>query len=264
MSSLPIKPNTIDFPTAEELESTKRTSTAPDEAITRAPGWQAAVLAIIAGYIDSYVFLNYKVYGSFMSGNTTQTGLQTGQGKLAEAGLDLLPIPLFVAGVFVGTLLMHSRPRRRLSWLFGSVAALLAVAMAAADPGVLPGWSGIILLSLAMGIMNTTVTRVGEQSVSLGYVTGDLNNLAQHLALAVKRVPVPHGSGDSHARRATLLAGLWAAFLIGAALAGAATPRFAAWTLLPPILALLALIAFGRAMMNRHTGQFPSTDPRGG
>jgi uncharacterized membrane protein YoaK (UPF0700 family) len=248
MSSLPIKPNTIDFPTAEELESTKRTSTAPDEAITRAPGWQAAVLAIIAGYIDSYVFLNYKVYGSFMSGNTTQTGLQTGQGKLAEAGLDLLPIPLFVAGVFVGTLLVHSSLRHRLSWLFGLVATLLAIAMAAVYPGPLPGWFGIMILSLSMGLMNATVTSVGQQSVSLGYVTGSLNNLAQHLALAVKRLPVPHGEGswDTHGRRATLLAGIWAAFLIGAALAGAATHRLAAWTLLPPIFILFTLATLRR------------------
>lgn len=249
MSSLPIIPSTIDFPSAQELESPKRPSAAPDKAIARVPGWQAVVLAVIAGYIDSYAFLNYKVYGSFMSGNTTQTGLQTGQGKLAEAGLDLLPIPLFVAGVFVGTLLLHSSLRHRLSWLFGLVATLLAVAMAAANPGVLPGWLGIVLLSLAMGIMNTTVNSVGEQSVSLGYVTGDLNNLAQHLALAVKRLPVPHGQGpwDTHRRRATLLAGIWAAFLIGAVLAGAATLRLSAWTLLPPILILLTLAAFRRA-----------------
>ena len=184
-----------------------------------------------------------------MSGNTTQTGLQTGHGKLAEAGLDLLPIPLFVAGVFVGTLLVHSSLRHRLSWLFGLVATLLAVAMTAVYPGPLPGWFGIMILSLAMGIMNTTVTSVGEQSVSLGYVTGSLNNLAQHLALAVKRVPVPHGQGswDTHGRRATLLARIWAAFLIGAVLAGAATLRLAAWTLLPPILILLTLAALRRA-----------------
>ena len=207
MSSLPIIPSRTDFSPAQALESKSRSSAAPDEAIARAPVWQAAVLGVIAGYIDSYVFLNYKVYGSFMSGNTTQAGLQTGQGKLAVAGLDLLPILLFVVGVFVGTLLVHSSLRHRLSWLFGLVATLLAVAMAAANPGVLPGWLGIVLLSLAMGIMNTTVTSVGDQSVSLGYVTGSLNNLAQHLALAVKRLPVPHGEGswDTHGRRATLL-----------------------------------------------------------
>ena len=128
---------------------------------------RAAVLALIAGYVDSYAFLNYKVYASFMSGNTTQTGMQTGQQKFAEAGLDLLPIPLFVAGVFAGAFLVHSSLRHRLSWLFGLVAALLAVAMAAVYPGPLPGWFGIMILSLAMGIMNTTVNRVGEQSVSL-------------------------------------------------------------------------------------------------
>ena len=82
--------------------------------------------------------------------------------------------------------------------------------MAAVYPGPLPGWFGIMILSLAMGIMNTTVNRVGEQSVSLGYVTGSLNNLAQHLALAVKRVPVTHaqGSWDTHGWRAALLAGV--------------------------------------------------------
>jgi uncharacterized membrane protein YoaK (UPF0700 family) len=223
-------------------------NTTPPEAATL-NSWLVVILALIAGYVDSYAFLNYKVYASFMSGNTTQTGLQTGQEKLAEAGLDLLPIPLFVAGVFVGTFLMHSGLRQRLSWLFGLVAALLAVAMAAVYPGPLPGWFGIMLLSLAMGIMNTTLTRVGEQSVSLGYVTGDLNNLGRHLALALKRVPVPdaQGSWDTHGRRAALLGGVWTGFLIGAVLAGAATPRFAAWTLLPPTLILLVLAALSRA-----------------
>lgn len=222
----------------------------PSQDSVRAQGRLAAVLAVTAGYVDCYGFLNYKVYASFMSGNTTQTGLQAGQAKLAQAGHNLLPIPLFVVGVFVGTFLVHSSLRHQLRWLFGLVATLLVVGIAAVYLGPLPGWFSIIILSLAMGIMNTTVTRVGEQSVSLGYVTGSLNNLAQHLALAVKRAPVPHaqGSWDTHGRRAALLASVWTAFLIGALLAGAATPRFAAWTLLLPTLMLLALAAFNRAM----------------
>ncbi len=64
----------------------------------------AAILALIAGYVDADTFLNYQVYGSFLSGNTTQTGLQVGQGKLGAAAYNLLPIPLFVAGVFLGSL----------------------------------------------------------------------------------------------------------------------------------------------------------------
>ncbi|MFZ0398880.1 MAG: YoaK family protein [Methyloceanibacter sp.] len=153
-----------------------------------------------------------------MSGNTTQTGLHAGQGGLAVAGYNLLPIPLFVAGVFAGTLIWHSALAQASRWLFALVAGLLALGLAAVAPGPLPGWFGIVVLSLAMGIMNTTVTRVGEQRVSLGYVTGILNNLAQHLALAVKGAPLSHAEGphDTHPRRAGLLAGIWTAFVIGA------------------------------------------------
>ena len=78
----------------------------PSQTSARVQGGQAAVLALIAGYIDSYTLLNYKVYASFMSGNTTQTGLGAGQGRLAEAAHHLLPIPLFLIGVFVGTFLL--------------------------------------------------------------------------------------------------------------------------------------------------------------
>ncbi len=231
---------------AQRTEDQRVTSS---QASVRAQGWRVAVLALTAGYIDSYGFLNYQVYVSFMSGNTTQTGLQTGQAKFAEAGLNLLPIPLFVGGVFAGACLLHSKLRHPFFWLCGLVATLLAFGMAAVFLGLLPGWFNIMILSLAMGVMNTTLTRVGGQSVSLGYVTGVLNNLGQHLALAVKRVPLSKAQGtwDTHARRAALLAGVWAAFLIGALLAGAMTPRWAAWTLLPPTLALLALAGLDRA-----------------
>ena len=68
------------------------------------------------------------------------------------------------------------------------------------------------------------IARVGGQPVSLAFITGDLNNLAQHLALAVKRAPVPQSQGpwDTHGRRAAMLASLWTSFLVGALMAGAA------------------------------------------
>jgi uncharacterized membrane protein YoaK (UPF0700 family) len=210
---------------------------------------RVAVLALIAGYIDSYAFLNYKVFASFMSGNTTLGGLQAGQASFAEAGHDLLPVPFFVVGVFLGTFLLHSSVRQQLPLLLALAAALLTLDMAAVCLRLVPTWVNIMTLSLAMGIMNTTISRVGGQSVSLGYVSGDLNNLGQRLALGVKDVPVSNarGSWDTHWWRAALLAGVWTAFLIGAALAGALTSRLADWTLLPPALVLLALASSSRA-----------------
>lgn len=214
------------------------------------PVWReeilAALLALVSGYVDAYAYLIYKLYVSFMSGNTTQTGLPLGEWKLQTAWHNMFPILAFVVGVFAGTLLLHSRLRHPVRWLFGAVAALLAGSVAAAYFGALPGWFNILLLGAAMGAVNISVARVGAQSVGLGYITGSLNNLAQHVALAIKKLPLPQAKGawDTHWRRASLLAGIWIAFLLGALLGGATTSRFAMWTLLPPILVLVVLATF--------------------
>ena len=194
---------------------------------------------LISGYVDSYTLLNFGVYASFMSGNTTSAGLHAGHAKFALAAHSLLPIPFFVLGIFIGTLLVlanrnHGLPRH--SFL---VAALLTVDIAAIY-FCWPGWLSIIVLSTAMGIMNTSITHVGGQAVNLGFVTGDLNNFAQRLAMGIRRDPVPqmHGSWDNHWWRAALLAGIWTAFLIGAVLSAALASRFATWALLLPVLML--------------------------
>jgi uncharacterized membrane protein YoaK (UPF0700 family) len=46
-----------------------------------------------------------------------------------------------------------------------------------------------------MGAMNTALSRVGSQSVSLTFVTGTLSRLGMHLALAVKRAPLLESQG---------------------------------------------------------------------
>jgi uncharacterized membrane protein YoaK (UPF0700 family) len=214
----------------------------------RVQGWRAIGRALISGYVDSYALLNFGVYTSFMSGNTTSAGLHAGHAKLALAGHSLLPIPFFVLGIFIGTLLVlanlnHGSPPH--SFL---VAALLTVAIAAMHIGW-PGWLSITVLSTAMGIMNTSITHVGGQAVNLGYVTGDLSNFAQRLAMGIRRdpVPQPQGSWDNHWWRAALLAGIWTAFFIGAALGAALASRFTMWALLLPVLVLLVFGLLERA-----------------
>jgi len=211
----------------------------------------AFLLALIAGYVDSYSVINYKVFASFMSGNTTMTGVEAGRGNLLDAARDLLPIPSFVAGIFIGTFILHCNPRHPLAQLFTLVAVLLTAAIATQFLGSLPVWINIVMLSLAMGIMNTTITRAGAQALSLGYVTGDLNYLGQHIALAVKREPLADAqhSRDTHTRRAALLAAVWTAFFLGTLIAGAIASRFTVWTLVPPTLILLTLAAVAPRLM---------------
>ena len=66
-----------------------------------------------------------------------------------------------------------------------------------------------------------------------------LSNVAQRLAMGIRRDPVPQmqGDWDNHWWRA-LLAGLWVAFLVGAALGAALASRFTTSALLVPVLML--------------------------
>ena len=205
----------------------------------------AICLAVIAGYVDAYGLLAYGIYVSFMSGNTTQTGSMTGQGRLLAALPSALAILFFVAGSFAGTWLTHSRLRHSRQVLFGGIAALLAVIIGGTQLGnsALHAEVCIATLSLAMGLMNTTLSQIGAEPVNLTFVTGTLNKIGRHLALAVRRAPLPDAQGqwDTHLRRAGLMASVWAGFLTGAMVSGAATSYFGVWVLLPPVLILLAL-----------------------
>ena len=214
-------------------------------------GWKAAGLALISGYVDSYTLLNFGVYASFMSGNTTSAGLHVGKANLAAAAYGLLPIPFFVLGIFVGTLLMDADRHHGLTRLSILVAAMLTVGVVAAF-FAWPGWVSILVLSTAMGIMNTSITHVGGQAVSLGFVTGDLNYLGQHLAMGIKRAPVRQlqGPWDTHWMRAALLAGIWTAFFMGAVLGAALAARLANWTLLLPALLLVVFAPLDRAAIS--------------
>jgi uncharacterized membrane protein YoaK (UPF0700 family) len=213
-----------------------------------ATGRLAASLAMIAGYVDAYGILTYNTFLSFMSGNTTITGYSLGQGHLAAALPSLVAILAFVVGSIVGTFLVSPPHERRRLLVLALVAGMLLVAMLLVRVTGRPGAVEIAVLSVSMGMLNTTTTRIGAQSINLAFVTGTLSRLGSHVALAWRGAPLPDATGpsDTHAHRAVELAGVWSAFLVGAVLGGIATPRFATWTLMPPTVALLALAALER------------------
>jgi uncharacterized membrane protein YoaK (UPF0700 family) len=208
----------------------------------------AATLAMIAGFIDAYGMITYRVFVSFMSGNTTQTGYQAAEGVFGPAALAALAILAFVIGSFAGTLLVQAAGGLARRAVFGVVAAALAEVVGLTYFGFLSVESGIAIVSVAMGVMNSAFSRVGAQSVSLTFVTGTLSRVGSHLALAARRAPLADAQGpwDTHLRRALMLSRVWAGFFAGALLSGAATPRFGAWVLSAPALILAALAAFDR------------------
>jgi len=171
------------------------------------------VLALIAGYLDGYGLLRLGVFVSFMSGNTTTTGLRSGQGNLHAALPSAVAIAFFFAGSFFGSVLTQSRLRYSHRLIFGLVASLLATA-GFEQYGMWTALFEIATLSLAMGMMSPALTGIGGESVSLTFVTGTLKRTASHLAYAAGRKPLPDPQAplDSHLNRAGVEASLWLGF----------------------------------------------------
>lgn len=209
--------------------------------------WASAVLlALLSGYLDGYGLLFLKTYISFMSGNTTFTGLKSGQGNFHAALPSAIAIVFFVTGSFLGNLFTESRLRYSHRLIFGVIDGLLATVSGLEWHGARNIPSEIAMLSLAMGMMNPALSKVGAESVSLTFVTGTLSRIGGHLAAAAGRKPLPDGPGpgDSHLARARIDASVWSGFLIGAGLSRIAGSHFRMWALLPPCVVMIALGVF--------------------
>ena len=95
----------------------------------RTQGALATCMALSAGYLDGYGLLVLGTYVSFMSGNTTMTGVKAGQGNFMAALLPAIAIVGFVAGSAAGNVITHVR-RRHAPWLVFLVIAVLLVTVA--------------------------------------------------------------------------------------------------------------------------------------
>jgi len=224
--------------------------------------WALAIfLALIAGYLDGYGLLFLGAYVSFMSGNTTIAGLRSGQHNFHGAMPSAIAVLSFVTGSFLGNLFSQSRLRYSHRLIFGLIASLLATVAGLERHGWSIGASQIAMLSLAMGMMNPALSKIGPESVSLTFMTGTLSKIGGHLAGAAARNPLPEGQGpgDSHLARARIDATVWSAFLAGAGLSGMAGSHSRMWALVPPCVAMIALALFSeRATPPSRSGPQPS------
>lgn len=206
--------------------------------------WVGAItLATIAGYVDGYGLLFLKTYVSFMSGNTTSTGVMSGGGNFHAAFLSALAIVSFVSGSFLGNLLSQSRWRHCHRVMFCLIAVGLATVVGLERAGLHNIPLEVRLLGVTMGIVNPVLSRVGVEAVSTTFMTGTLSRIGGHLAMAAAQQPLKDRQGprDSHLARARIEAGVWSGFLGGAVLSGIAGSNLRTWALLPPCLITLVL-----------------------
>lgn len=233
---------------------------------TRAKQWALGIfLAVIAGYLDGYGLRFLGTFVSFMSGNTTMTGMNAGEGNFGAALPAAVAIAFFVAGSFSGNLLAHSRFRHSHRIILGAIAGLLGAAAFLDRRNLANAAFEIAVLSLAMGMTNPALAQIGAESVSLTFMTGTLTRIGGHLASAAGQDSLPGAQGpwDSHLARARIDSSLWLGFLAGAGVSGFVGADLRRWALLPPCFIMIALSVLSERAVRISERTMPAKENSG-
>lgn len=204
------------------------------------------LLASIAGFVDAIGFiLSGGLFVSFMSGNSTQAGVEVSQGMFATASIAICLVIGFVLGVVAGHLLGICFGRVRLGERITLLAAALAVATGLVAMWPDAGYS-LVALSAVMGAMNTLFVADGRARVAITYATGTLVSfglgIAEHLT----------GRNRGSWIRPLLL---WVAITVGALIGALAWHALGLWALGVATLGLtgIGVTQIVRSRLRRQT-----------
>ncbi len=142
----------------------------------------AILLVALAGFVDAVGFLILGgLFVSFMSGNSTQFAIRTGQALWSAAAPAGAVVGVFVAGVFVGRLTANGAG----AWRRPAILSLEAACLALAAWLPLPALATGALMALAMGAQNGILHTAGRTTTGLTYITGSLVKFGEALADAL-------------------------------------------------------------------------------
>ena len=201
----------------------------------------AVFLAFIAGYLDAAGLLKWKIYVSFMSGNTTQLGVALSHSKWAVIITSLTVIGCFVLGIYSGTCLSLWKKCKIQTLPFYIVSGILLIYTAISLYYNINTTLSIAIIGFSTGVMNTIITSIGNQQINTDFVTGTLNSLARNTAMLSM-------SNDESTRKqyklnAIHLLLLWTGFLLGAFTVPFLLPSLGNWTLsLPAVLLIICAL----------------------
>jgi uncharacterized membrane protein YoaK (UPF0700 family) len=202
-------------------------------------GVVAMALIAVAGWVDAAGYLQLGgLFVSFMSGNSTQLGVGLGRGQWLAAAEAGAVIGMFVLGAFAGELIAirAGAQHRRVVLLIEAV--LLATVL------IFPHQAGefsaaAIPMTLALGLQNAVLHRVGNRKVGLTYVTGTLVRFGQQVAAQIA------GRGERGGWRSDLAA--WLAMVAGAIAGAVAFANLERKCLAVPAVVLVVLAVVGGA-----------------
>ncbi len=227
------------------------------------------MLAWVAGFVDAsgFIILSH-IFTSHMSGNTVAAAAYFGTGQWARLAHRMLPIPIFVFGVFGGVLAgaLASRCGARRDFAPAFMLEMGVLGAYAALGAVLQKQNGIFtpprayplvgLLAAAMGLQNATLRRAGGIVVRTTFVTGMLVNMSEHAAqyvlLSLRRLRTPvENSRQNRLRSACRMArirtlqlgSIWSTLFVGGCCGGYCTLWLGTNAVLIPLGVLLIIVA---------------------
>ena len=220
----------------------------------------AISLAWVGGFIDAMGFVILATFTSNMTGNTAAMGTRAANADFSGAARLALVVAGFVAGAVFSGILTEGGKRKGFRAVY-SLALSVEVSLLALCLAIMAhGWAGHIavamILALAMGLQNATITQIAGAVVRTTHVTGVLTDLGLesvrflywfrdrtrgHL---VDRLGKAFHLSYRHPslQRLLLLGSIWASFVLGAALGVFTFHRWGAGALLAPMAFLVMVI----------------------
>ncbi len=228
--------------------------------------WVGLALAGSAGFVDAVGYLVLlRTFVAHLSGDSIATGMHAAQGDWHAAFHRAFPIPLFIAGVFVATVLAEALTRRNVRATFAVPLGLEAVLLLAfviagtpvvrdgrLEPGATWAFYGLAALpAMAMGIQSALLWRVAGKRVRTTFITGLLVSLVEeavkylfwHFGRPGRRSYLLRASpGPPSVRLMLFLLGLWVGYVLGAVAGTLAHLRWSLPCLLAPVGGVLVAL----------------------
>lgn len=201
---------------------------------------RAALLCLIAGYVDAIGYLDYaRVFAANMTGNTVLLWISVGEGEWARVATYALTLGSFVIGGLAAEGAKRAGATPRLPLLVSGV-PLALVYLAG-----LQGDQALVALAFAMGLQGASVSRFANINVQTVVITSTLLKFAE---AAIHRIfPTPGDLRSPEPRIALPVFGVtWVSYGAGAALSLPAAPLGPLKLLLPLILIMPVALAEGR------------------
>ena len=216
----------------------------------RRNSWLAALLALVAGTLNSVGFVAVSVYTSHMTGITASIADHLVLGSLSLVVVGGEALAAFIAGAMVCAVLFNWGRRRGLRSRFANVLLVEAV--------LVLGFGGladqltwvhrehvfVVVLCFTMGLQNALITKVSNAQIRTTHVTGMVTDIGIELGKLSYRSRMP-GTPPVRADLSKLgmLAGLVTLFFIGGVLGAVGYLAAGFQILIVPALALLVVAA---------------------